>query len=118
MNRLRRTDDGYLVKLADRSYEASQVVVATGPFQTPRTPALAKDFDPETRQLHSSSYRNPSQIPAGPMLVVGGGNTGYQIAEELSATHDVHLSIGSRQLPSHSAYSAATSSASWTPSAR
>ena len=33
------------------------------------------------------------------MLVVGGGNTGYQIAEELSATHEVHLSIGSRQLP-------------------
>jgi putative flavoprotein involved in K+ transport len=99
VSRLRRTDDGYLVKLADRSYEASQVVVATGPFQTPRTPALAKDFDPETRQLHSSSYRNPSQIPAGPVLVVGGGNTGYQIAEELSATHEVHLSIGSRQLP-------------------
>jgi cation diffusion facilitator CzcD-associated flavoprotein CzcO len=50
-------------------------------------------------QLHSSRYRNPGQIPAGTVLVAGGGNTGYQIAQELSATHDVHLSIGSSQTP-------------------
>jgi putative flavoprotein involved in K+ transport len=96
---LRLDAGGYVVELAERSYEASQVVVATGPFQTARIPALAKDLDPDTHQLHSSSYRNPGQIPAGPVLVVGGGNTGYQIAEELSATREVHLSIGSRQLP-------------------
>ena len=41
----------------------------------------------------------PASIPAGPVLVVGGGNTGYQIAEELAATHEVHLSVGSRQTP-------------------
>ena len=54
-------------------------------------------------QLHSSDYRAPSQVPAGPVLVVGGGNTGYQIAEELSGSHEVHLSVGSRQTPLASA---------------
>ena len=49
--------------------------------------------------MHSADYRAPSQIPAGTVLVVGGGNTGFQIATELSDTHDVHLSIGSRQTP-------------------
>jgi putative flavoprotein involved in K+ transport len=99
VQQLQRTRDGYVVELADRVYIADQVVVATGAFQTPRTPAIAEGLDGEVVQLHSSSYRNPSQLPAGPVLVVGGGNTGYQIAEELSATHEVHLSIGSRQMP-------------------
>jgi putative flavoprotein involved in K+ transport len=49
--------------------------------------------------MHSTAYRSPRDVPAGPVLVVGGGNTGYQIAEELSASHEVHLSIGSRQTP-------------------
>jgi len=96
---VRREGDGYLVTLDDRTYGADQVVVATGPFQTPRTPALAEQLDPAVVQMHSSDYRSPEQIPAGPVLVVGGGNTGYQIAEELRATHEVHLSIGARQTP-------------------
>ena len=49
--------------------------------------------------MHSTAYRSPQSIPDGRVLVVGGGNTGYQIAEELSASHEVHLSIGSRQKP-------------------
>jgi putative flavoprotein involved in K+ transport len=96
---LRATGGGYLVELADRVLEARQVVVATGPFQVPRLPHLAGALAPEIVQLHSSDYRNPAQVPAGPVLVVGGGNTGYQIAEELSAMHEVHLSVGSRQAP-------------------
>jgi putative flavoprotein involved in K+ transport len=95
---LRAATAGYRVELADRVLEASQVVIATGPFQVPRTPELAAALDGVV-QLHSSDYRNPAQVPAGPVLVVGGGNTGYQIAEELSATHEVHLSVGSRQTP-------------------
>jgi putative flavoprotein involved in K+ transport len=93
------TAAGYRVELAGRALEARQVVVATGPFQVPRTPGLAAALDGRVVQLHSSDYRNPEQLPAGPVLVVGGGNTGYQIAEELSATHEVHLSVGSRQAP-------------------
>jgi putative flavoprotein involved in K+ transport len=94
-----KAERGYRVDLADRAYEADQVVVATGPFQTPRVPAIADRLAPEVRQFHSSAYRTPESIPAGPVLVVGGGNTGFQIAEELSDSHEVHLSIGSRQTP-------------------
>ena len=90
---------GFEVQLDDRTLAADQVVVATGPFQVPVTPALADGLDPAITQLHSSAYRNPAQLPDGPALVVGGGNTGYQIAEELAAGREVHLAIGSRQMP-------------------
>jgi putative flavoprotein involved in K+ transport len=99
---VRQTQDGYLVELDDRTIDAAQVVVATGPFQTPRMPAkLADALDPRVVQMHSSHYRRPQQIPTGRVLVVGGGNTGFQIAEELAAdhSHEVHLSVGSRQTP-------------------
>jgi putative flavoprotein involved in K+ transport len=96
---LRQNGGGYLVELDDRSYEAEQVVVATGPFQVPRVPALAADLAPDVVQLHSTEYRTPDAIPPGPVLVVGGGNTGFQIAEELAGSREVHLSIGSRQTP-------------------
>jgi putative flavoprotein involved in K+ transport len=99
VTRLAPAPAGYRIELADRVLEAAQVVIATGPFQAPRTPALAAALGDGVLQLHSSDYRNPAQIPAGPVLVVGGGNTGYQIAEELIATHAVHLSVGSRQIP-------------------
>ncbi len=96
---VRAVDGGYRVELDDRSYEAAQVVIATGPFQIPRVPATAERLDPGVVQFHSSEYRTPQDVPAGPVLVVGGGNTGYQIAEELARTNEVHLSIGSRQTP-------------------
>jgi FtsP/CotA-like multicopper oxidase with cupredoxin domain/cation diffusion facilitator CzcD-associated flavoprotein CzcO len=96
---LRRTDGTYRVELDDRTYEADQVVVATGPFQVPFVPPIAEGLDPEVAQMHSTAYRRPQDIPAGPVLVVGGGNTGFQIAEELSTSREVHLSIGSRQTP-------------------
>lgn len=84
-------DDGYI--------EADQVVVATGPFQIPNLPAFARDLAAEVQQLHSTGYMRPSEIARGAVLVVGGGNTGYQIAKELSATHNVHLAVGSHQKP-------------------
>ena len=90
---------GFRVELADRALQARQVVVATGPFQVPRTPELSRELAGHVVQMHSAEYRNPQQIPDGRVLVVGGGNTGYQIAEELSRTHEVHLSIGTHQKP-------------------
>jgi putative flavoprotein involved in K+ transport len=96
---IRRHGDGYLVQLDGRTLEADQVVVATGPFQVPFTPAISAGLADSVVQLHSADYRNPQQLPAGRALVVGGGNTGFQIADELAATHEVHLSIGSRQTP-------------------
>lgn len=92
-------EDRFLLDLGERRIRAKQVVVATGPFQAPRTPAWAGSLAPDVFQIHSSEYRRPSDIPAGTVLVVGGGNTGYQIAKELTATHAVHLAVGSRQTP-------------------
>src|SRR5689334_2349300 len=91
--------EGFIVGLEGRQIEAEQVVVATGPFQAPRVPALAGDFAPDLFQVHSTAYGRPSDVPEGTVLIVGGGNTGFQIAEELAATHRVHLAVGSRQTP-------------------
>jgi putative flavoprotein involved in K+ transport len=62
-------------------------------------PAIATRLDAEVAQLHSSAYRSPAALPTGRVLVVGGGNTGFQIAKELSSSRETHLSIGSRQMP-------------------
>jgi putative flavoprotein involved in K+ transport len=92
-------DGGFLVELADRAYEADQVVVASGPFQVPFTPAIAAEISSDVVQLHSSDYRSPADLPAGLALVVGGGNTGFQIAAELAQSRQVHLAVGARQTP-------------------
>ena len=94
--RLSKTDDGFEVRTADEVFRARQVVVATGPFQVPFVPPQARGFDPSVTQLHSADYRNPQALPEGPVLVVGGGNSGFQIAEELAATRTVDLSIATR----------------------
>jgi putative flavoprotein involved in K+ transport len=96
---LRRVDDTYVLETDERTYEAEQVVGATGAFQVPRLPAIADRLDPSVVQLHSGEYRSPSDVPEGPVLVVGGGNSGFQIAEELAVSREVHLAIGSRQTP-------------------
>ena len=99
VNAIRRVDDAYVVELDDRTYEAEQVVIATGPFQVPFVPPIAEQLGEGVVQMHSTAYRSPQSVPEGRVLVVGGGNTGFQIAEELSASREVHLSIGSRQTP-------------------
>ena len=81
------TDRGHL--------EARDVVVATGSFHAPRIPKLAAQIAPRVRQLHSHEYRRPSDLPPGRVLVVGTGQTGVQITEELrEAGRDVILSVG------------------------
>jgi FtsP/CotA-like multicopper oxidase with cupredoxin domain len=96
---LSRQDGRFLIELDDGPIAADQVVIATGPFQEARIPAFASGLAAEVVQLHSTAYRRPSDLPAGPTLVVGGGNTGFQIAEELLATRETHLAIGGRQVP-------------------
>ncbi len=93
---LAKRDNSYLVSTEDEEFTASQVVVATGPFQTPFAPAIADDVDGSVAQIHSADYRNPAQLPVGHTLVVGGGNSGFQIAEELAATRKVDLAVGKR----------------------
>lgn len=86
----------YVVTTADQEFRAAQVVVATGPFQVPFVPPVAGDLDDTVFQIHSADYRNPAQLPEGEVLVVGGGNSGFQIAEELAAKRKVSLAVGQR----------------------
>ena len=100
IKKLERSDDGrFRLELDRRTITADQVVVATGPFQTPYVPKLVEKLDGDVFQTHAVGYRRPDEVPQGTVLVVGGGNTGFQIAKELSATHKVALSVGTRQKP-------------------
>ena len=93
-------DGAYVVATAEEEFAAGQVVVATGPFQVPFIPPVASDLDETVFQIHSADYRNPAQLPeGGRVLVVGGGNSGFQIAEELAATREVDLAVGKRLTP-------------------
>ncbi len=89
----------FSLQVDGRTIMADQVVVATGPFQAPFVPEVAERLAPGVFQTHATGYRKPSDIPEGTVLVVGGGNTGFQIAKELSVTHKVVLAVGSRQTP-------------------
>lgn len=84
-------EDGYLIDAGGRQIEAASVVVATGPERAASVPDFAGQLDPTIRQLHSSEYRNPSQLLDGPVLVVGAGNSGADISLELAANHRVTL---------------------------
>jgi putative flavoprotein involved in K+ transport len=88
---LRRSDDRFTIDAGGMRLEADNVVVATGPFQQPRIPELARQLDAGIRQLHSSAYHNPFHLPEGPVLVVGAGNSGAQIAMEVARFHNVWL---------------------------
>jgi putative flavoprotein involved in K+ transport len=94
---LDRTAEGFEARTGGGVFRARQVVVATGPFQVPFTPPAAQRLDGSVTQLHSAAYRNPRALPPAPVLVVGGGNSGFQIAEELAqAGHRVDLSIATK----------------------
>ena len=100
IEQLERGGDGrFRLTVDGRVTAADDVVVATGPFQTPYVPKLAEQLATDVFQTHAVGYRQPGDVPDGTVLVVGGGNTGFQIATELSATHRAVLSVGSRQKP-------------------
>ena len=90
---------GFRVETSEGSIDARFVVAATGPFQRPVVPAIAPD-DAGLMQIHSSGYRNPSQLPEGAVLVVGAGSSGVQIADELlRAGRRIYLSVGPHDRP-------------------
>ena len=93
---LSRIGDEFQVRTDDEVFRAQQVLVATGPFQSPFTPEAGHGFDGSVTQIHSADYRNPQSLPPGPVLVVGGGNSGLQIAHELVATRQVDVSVGEK----------------------
>jgi putative flavoprotein involved in K+ transport len=97
VNQLHKTAEGFEIRTQDETYRARQVVVATGPFQVPFVPPAAQRLDSSVIQLHSAGYRNSQALPPGPVLVVGGGNSGFQLAGELTAAgRQVDLSIGTK----------------------
>ncbi|MEQ6292137.1 flavin-containing monooxygenase [Vogesella sp. GCM10023246] len=90
---------GFTVETSAGVFEANRVVAATGPFQKPVIPAVAPQDD-RLLQMHSTQYRNPAQLPAGAVLVVGAGSSGVQIADELQrAGRKVYLSVGAHDRP-------------------
>lgn len=90
---------GFTIDTSKGRLEAARVVVATGPFQRPVIPPIAPK-DEGLKQIHSSEYRNPDQLPTGAVIVVGAGSSGVQIAEELMrAGRQVYLSVGPHHRP-------------------
>ena len=86
---------GYRVTTSQGVYQAAQVVMATGSFQQPRIAPAGAHLPPAVLQLHSDAYRNPAALPPGAVLVVGSGQSGCQIAEELYLSgRKVYLSVG------------------------
>ncbi len=88
---LSREGDRYVLTTGDRRVAADRVIVASGANRIPKVPAFAPALDPWILQMHSSGYRNPSQLRMGSVLLVGVGNSGAEIAKELSSTHRVML---------------------------
>lgn len=91
-----RSDDSYFeLTTSIGEYTADQVVVAIGGYHTPRIPRLAERLPQSLHQIHSSQYKNPDSLPEGAVLVVGTGQSGCQIAEDLHlAGRRVHLCVG------------------------
>jgi putative flavoprotein involved in K+ transport len=93
---------GFRVETSDGTIEARYVVAATGAFQRPIIPTVVPD-SAGIRQIHSSSYRNPQQLPAGAVLVIGAGSSGVQIADELQQSgRQVYLAVGPHDRPPRS----------------
>lgn len=93
---------GFRVETSDGDFDARYVVAATGPFQRPVIPAVVPDTA-DLVQIHSSSYRNPGQLPEGAVLVVGAGSSGVQIAAEIQRSgRQVYLSVGPHDRPPRS----------------
>ncbi len=89
---LTRSGDRFLIRAGVQRFEASNVVIAMSNYQHPRVPPFAEDLDPGILQLTAGNYRNPEQLQSGPVLVVGAGNSGAEIAQETSAHHRTYLS--------------------------
>jgi putative flavoprotein involved in K+ transport len=87
-----KDEDGYVLTAGDQTYKADNVVVATGVMQKPYVPSFAKELDPRITQLHSSDYRNLTQLQDGGVLVVGASHSGADIAYEAAAEHETILS--------------------------
>src|SRR6185437_559715 len=86
-----REGERFVVTAGEQRFEASNVVVAMSTFQQQKIPSFANELDPSIVQIHSSTYRNLSQLREGGVLIVGAGNSGAEIAMEIIRTHPTWL---------------------------
>ncbi|WP_127127921.1 NAD(P)/FAD-dependent oxidoreductase [Georgenia sp. SYP-B2076] len=91
VDRVRTQGGGYVVTAGGHRFDVEQVVVATGGHRRPYVPAFAADLDPRIVSLHSTAYHRPDQLPAGPVVVVGAGTSGADLALELAGAHSTYL---------------------------
>jgi putative flavoprotein involved in K+ transport len=92
IDRLSKQDGRFVIAAGAESLEADNVIVATGSHRVPRLPDFARDLDPRILQLHSSEYCSPAQLREGPVLIVGLGNSGAEIAGDLVRTRPTWVS--------------------------
>ena len=83
---LKKVGDFFLLESESQTYKTKNVVVATGPFHTPYTPPCSKNIPNTITQIHSEHYKSPEQLQNGDTLVVGAGDSGVQILDEIAAT--------------------------------
>jgi putative flavoprotein involved in K+ transport len=92
VERLSRSDGRYRIEAGSRVFHAEQVIVAMSNYQRPSIPELAEELGPGVVQFHSMHYKGPSQLEEGPVLLVGAGNSGSELAMELAKTRHVYMS--------------------------
>ncbi len=73
-----------ITTIDQKTYTANNIVIATGPFHSPHIPFVSKNISDSIHQIHSSEYKNPKQLKPGTVLIIGGGNSGAEFAEEVA----------------------------------
>lgn len=91
--KIRKQKDIFELHTPTEILQSKNVIIASGGFQQPFIPSFSQNLSSQIFQIHSSQYKSPSQVPMGKALVVGGGNSGMQIAVELAKTHEVTMAI-------------------------
>ncbi|MFY3790284.1 flavin-containing monooxygenase [Ureibacillus sp. MALMAid1270] len=94
--KVQHQDDIFYIETNQGILQSKNLIIATGAFQTPRIPAFSKKLSSDINQLHSSHYKNSTQLKEGNVLVVGGGNSGAQIAVELSKETETYIAISQK----------------------
>jgi putative flavoprotein involved in K+ transport len=89
--RLTKFGDAFLIETTVGDLATTNVIITTGSYGNPKVPSFADDLDPHIVQLHSSAYRNPSQLQSGGVLLVGGGNSGADISMDVVQIHPTWL---------------------------
>ncbi len=89
---LKRNTDEFVLETNQGNFSATRVIVATGPFQNPSVPDFADHLSPDVFHVHTARYKNRKQLREGRVLIIGCGNSGAQIAEELAGHCEVHVS--------------------------